>query len=818
MLSRASRGGRALSAAPAASPPSVRSSPSPSSSDGHSSSVGSPDTMMDASVEPAVPRLSSLTSRNTTSSSSSDASSSPESDVDGTARKRARAAGLPAPSGDDTEMKDLSSNASHPDQRQAVSSSSAAPPSSQLQAAAAPLRGLPKGYKHVFVHERTVQRAGIDSRMSAAIHLTISFDAHFPGAPRPDPRAFVLPPKDRSRAVAAFLEGAHGLAMAKPIIPLALIDMELEDSCSGEQLAWLSAYRGAMDRYYDLFRRSCPTDDATQKAVAPALDEVNKLLDGLGDLQFAQLSKSWDQLLDVPTRFLRPPGSTDSAEQSVTVALHGRSQEAAFFLSYAFVSYGGLRFLLPDLHTALATALGSVPSTAAGAAPVTDPDDSSDDDGAGWQQQRGQRRRQRSRFGVIAQRVNQLRQSDAMKQAEALYKPDTDAPLLALAATITLRPMLHRYVLHTIDNFLSADCDVHDLANDSKYKRLVQLLVGAANEAEAALRIPEEAAPPAHFTVDQRIGAATADVWVREDLVAATSEALRRVVLSFNAAYPPKAALRFACKGYTDSGSAADLCSRRRPLTINLTRLPDSPPPTAAAPTLGPAAVTAAPHAVAAPLPGSAATWADRLARGITHACTVRRREQRGASMPDPRATKHQRPLQSPSAPSQPVPRVSAAPPAVPVASVPAEPPGPQPPAPGTTRRKRRSGSRRRRARRDAAAASVAQAAPATAAPPPLASPSAPSSSHSVSESPQPSAELRHELQQLTQAVAALAAAQQRQQDELRELLRAQQQQMAMLMQLFARLTPAVSLTPALLSSSVHAYAGPAPDGQAAAL
>ena len=593
--------------------------------------------MMDASVEPAVPPLSSVTSRETAPSAPSPSSSSPELDVDGTARKRARADGSPAPSGEDAEMKDLPTNTPHPDQRPAVSSSSAAP-SSQLQlqqaAAAAPLRGLPKGYKHIFVHERTVQRAGIDSRMRDAIHLTLTFDANLPGAPRPDPRAFVLPPKDRCRAVAAFLEGAHGLAMAKPIIPLALIDMELMDSCSGEQLAWLSAYRGAMRRYYDLFRRSCPSDDATYKAVASALDEVGKLLDGLRDLHFAQLSKSWDQLLAVPTRFLRPAVAAESDAQSVTVVLHGRSQEAAFFLSYAFVSYGSLRFLLPELRTALDHALGSAPSTGAGAASVTDQDDSSDDDGVGWQQQRGQRRRQRSRFGVAAQRINHLRQSDVMKKAETLYKPDTDAPLLALAARITLRPMLHRYVLHTIDNFLSAGCDVHDLANDSKYQRLAQLLIGAANE---GLGMDEEAAPPVHLTVDQRIGAATADVWVREDLVATTSEALRRAVLTFNAAYPPRTALRFACKGYTDSGSAAELCSRRRPLTINLTpvyrtRLRPLQLRRASFPWLQPLRpLLPLPHFRAL-----LATWADRLARGITHACTVRRREHRSDPLHDP--------------------------------------------------------------------------------------------------------------------------------------------------------------------------------------
>ena len=230
-------------------------------------------------------------------------------------------------------------------------------------------------------------------------------------------------------------------------------------------------------------------------------------------------------------------------------------------------------------------------------------------------------------------RADVLATSPEMASAakEFCFLQNTQLPMLALAAQVSMRPVLTPYVSFLVDNFQTAGCNIYDLASDETYLKIINSR-------------PEFSHPIGHWSVDQRIGNGTASLLVREDCKEIMAH-FNEHVASLLQLQQPALALRVACtvlrrgrNGRLDYNSYTKVFLTP-PTTVSpppqLARLPRSRPAA-----LSPSEPTGARQTVTVAVPGSyAARLADGLKRVSEQAALDHRpRKERRHDLPQPAA------------------------------------------------------------------------------------------------------------------------------------------------------------------------------------
>ena len=495
-------------------------------------------------------------------------------------------------------------------------SSVRAPAASPTAASSASVLMVPNTSNYIPVYvgrDKLETVARINNSRDNALSLKLRVDSRYPSSPKIDSLHGRYNSQSKYRLAAALLGGASGFGINVPVIPLSLCVRQTAELLAGQQYtavqrAWLAELSRQVRIHGTLMRGIDGTAEAKAAACGELWTHLGQLRPQNGSMQHAlwessQLTSDWCQVL-APNSCIQGSDSSRPHSKDPTtapshhyyqLALHAATPEAAYVIACVMFSYS----TMPMLHRANAQAFSKL--LADYSAAVKGSADGSDSSVAaasdGWQVQSSRRHSadrvmQRASMALKTQ-LTAFATSADMVAADCAYKTHTRLPLLALATTVSMRPITRPYISCIIDNFQSAGCNIHDLGND----KIFQTIVNSR---------PEFAFPNAYWTVNQRIGNGTASVWIREeykDLLADLNAHLR-INLCL-----PEAFLRVACtvvkrdrRGRLDFNSA---------IKVFLTPATKVGPP----PFQGRPAVSEQLSAPTTTVPAS--SWAARMAEGI---------------------------------------------------------------------------------------------------------------------------------------------------------------------------------------------------------
>ena len=404
-------------------------------------------------------------------------------------------------------------------------------------------------YAPLYVSQRVLSAANIDNRRDDAVRVTFRINSMYPECPVVDRLHYRYDAANKQRLAACFL-GKAGLNIVVPAIPNQLIQKGIIDSDGwdhqGQEL-WHSELVSLMNKDAKLMWDPRGDDDAKLLACSKAFDHLSKVNKAhiVNGKEVPPLFKPgdyacyWVDILLPQSQIIRSPSavrtSPDNAGRSqeeknvYELSLYTATAPATYIITCVLFMYSMLGRVAPGVTAAVRNILPMQD-----APEQTSSGSDSGDDGE-WQQRssRNRRRRNNDKFKKkdIQRKLDSLCNTDDYAAASKNFKGITTLPLLALASTVSVRPLFRPYVSYIIDNFQSLGCDIHDLANDRSFARL--------KDCRQELRSPN-----AHWTVQPKIGNATASLIIREeykDLVPQLN-AIATTDLSI-----PRPALRIGC-------------------------------------------------------------------------------------------------------------------------------------------------------------------------------------------------------------------------------------------------------------------------------
>jgi hypothetical protein len=489
-------------------------------------------------------------------------------------------------------------------------------PLTAASSASAPMAPNTSNYIPVYVGRDKLETvARINNSRDNALSLKLRVDSRYPASPAIDSLHARYNSQAKYRLAAALLGGASGFGIIVPVIPQVLCVRQTAELLAGQQFtpaqcAWLAELSRQARLYGTMMRGTDGTAEAKTAACAELWTHLGQLRPQNGGMQHAlwessQLTSDWYQVL-APNSCIQGSNSsrphskdhtTASSHHYYQLALHAATPEAAYVIACVMFSYS----TMPMLHRANAqsfsTLLADYSAAVKGSAAVSDSSAAEPAGSDGWQVQSSRRHSadrvmQRASM-ALRTKLTAFATSAGMAAADSAYKTHTRLPLLALATTVTMRPITRPYISCIIDNFQSAGCNIHDLGSDKIFQSIVNSR-------------PEFAFPNAYWIVNQRIGNGTASVWIQEeykDLLADLNAHLR-IKLQL-----PQVSLRVACTVVKrDRRGRLDFNSAIKVFLTPVTKV--SPPPHQGRP-----AVSEQLSAPNTTVPAS--SWAARMAEGI---------------------------------------------------------------------------------------------------------------------------------------------------------------------------------------------------------
>jgi hypothetical protein len=413
-------------------------------------------------------------------------------------------------------------------------------------------------YVPVFVrHDTLLSRANIDNRRDDALQVMFRIDSRYPTCPVVDNLQYKHNATARQQFAATFLGGKNGLHIHAPVIPRFLVEKQSSETLSTHDLneaqrEWLNELTRQMKQHGERIRTMTGNADENSQFCDDLFQHLDLLVDNdAGDGKHpglwsrTLLASQWNDLLTPPTNMKahnesrseqqshsRPGVAAPPSHINYQVTLHTGTPEAIYVIACTIYAYSRMRAAAPTVTDSLTKLLDA---RSGNGGPPADSTDSDGDDS--WERQRSDKshakRTDRRRAYSLQRGLEQLAASEGMKSAteEFCFLQNTQLPLLALAAEVSMRPVLRQYVSFLIDNFQTAGCNIYDLANDATYIKITQSK-------------PEFCHPIGHWSVDQRIGNGTASLLIREDqkdTMAALNEHVRALLGQ------PTTALRVAC-------------------------------------------------------------------------------------------------------------------------------------------------------------------------------------------------------------------------------------------------------------------------------
>jgi hypothetical protein len=465
---------------------------------------------------------------------------------------------------------------------------------------------------------KLLQVAGIDNRNGTAIDVRFTVDARCPQLPIVDSLQYKMDGPTKLRMVAAFLGSSDGLHIVAPILPHSPSNLLM----TSDQQQWYTELNRQRSKYGDIIRDGGGLPDE-QKAACEELFNHLQLLSAPTPSSSSplwaqdQLTKTWRDLLIVPsairansTRQIYNPSllassstsnavSTPSAT-SFTLSLHAATVEASYVVACQLIAYSLVKYLAPSLTAEWKKILdGGVTSST-----DSTESESSDSDKEGWEHQRQsahtQHRIVTRKLGRVRRellkRIASFTSTPSMVRATTeAYSPITKRPLLALSTSLSMRPVTRPYVSYVLDNFQSAGCDIHNLASDPTYQKIITC-------------IPELSPPGCYWSVSHRIGNAVVSLWAPaeyRDLVVELNARLRAMLSS------PHIALRISTSVMKKTKRGG--IDRQSSIMVSLTpETKVTPPPLQARPTSS----TSAPSSSSPPT----SSYATALASGVKRA------------------------------------------------------------------------------------------------------------------------------------------------------------------------------------------------------
>ena len=375
-----------------------------------------------------------------------------------------------------------------------------------------------ENYLPLSVARAKLLAVNIDNRRPASIYVDVAVDARFPSAPKIDKVYFGFNDECRLRFTADWLGSAKGLAIEPPLLPRCFVQPAAPHRpILPPQQEWLDEFHCLMRKHVvPLTDKTTSLDDRNKAAAelnthlsALLPDESNPSVTGLWPKD--ELVTSWAQLLaprscilrcrtpSQPTAMNQPPPS----HYTYQLALHGATPEATYVITSVISEYAAVRAVNSDITAAVDKIL---PPDAEAAVTSSDSSDDSQSDGDTWQRAASKRRLSstaRRNRAAVAKELAVFASNDLLVKNKGSYV--TSQPLLALAASVTIRPMQIPYMSVVIDNWQSIGCNSADLADCPIYKRVISSL--------AELRHGSAA----HWSVDQRLGNAAVHVWLPQE-------------------------------------------------------------------------------------------------------------------------------------------------------------------------------------------------------------------------------------------------------------------------------------------------------------
>jgi hypothetical protein len=386
--------------------------------------------------------------------------------------------------------------------------------------------------------------AHIDNRSTTALDVRFTVDARCPRLPIIDSLQYKMNASTKLRMAAAFLGSSEGLHIVVPNLPRSQPNV----SMTPDQQQWYAELNRQRSQYGDIIRAGGGSGNEQRAACAALFTHLELLSTSSPSSSLPlwapeQLTKTWHDLLITPSAIransARQPPLTSSMQDSsstavstpsttsFTLSLHAASVEASYVIACQMVAYSLVKSLAPSLTTAWKKILGG---GVVSGTDSTEPE-SSDSDKEVWEQQhqsaRTQHRNTNRNLGRVRRElikhITAFTSTPSMVNATAeAYSPITKRPLIALSASLSMRPITRPYVSYVVDNFQSAGCDIHNLENDPTYQKIIHC-------------IPELSPPICYWGVSHRIGNAVVCLWAPaeySDLVVELNDRLRIMLSS----------------------------------------------------------------------------------------------------------------------------------------------------------------------------------------------------------------------------------------------------------------------------------------------
>jgi hypothetical protein len=429
-----------------------------------------------------------------------------------------------------------------------------------------------------------------------------------------DPLHYQCNDAAKLKLAAAFLGTKKGLAIVPPTIPRVLCQSDPNLShLTDLQRAWIAELRTLADENFDNLLSPVVSEEVKKNIcdkVWVHLDHLTSTTGANATRLFAMSSlvADWCELLGrgskiVRSTFPRPGSATDGNDNadsgppgpSYEVNFQLTSPEVALVIACTVISYSFLRHVSKELTSTVYNLLADQSTQYSST-------DSSDDEDS-WQRQRSRKSRRARKYGdrpkELSRGLTNILTSAAMIQHSVTYNRMTQLPVVALATTVRLRPIVTPYIACKIDNWQSLGCDIDDLANDAIFQDIKQLR-------------PEFAYPTARWTVLPRIGNAVVGLWIREEYknsIADLNDIIRSLLKRPQAA---QAALRIVHSvGLKDKHGRI---IRSSVISVELTPTTRVAPPVQHQRAAQPSSLSASTATASSSAPGS---YAMRLAEGV---------------------------------------------------------------------------------------------------------------------------------------------------------------------------------------------------------